>query len=162
MLKDCKVRSDVWMLSTDVWQHTPRWKACLAKVVSTTWWGTLVVATTTPNDNRADVSHADSSSSSNWSDLGSHATDVAAASASTASADVADAKRQACRVHGRSSPCVCPLCRSHGCQRLVAHGGAGTAYNSVQRLREGIVWYPSAKGSNTVLVGVLPRYPCRP
>jgi hypothetical protein len=56
-----------------------------------------------PNDNRSDVSHADSGSSSNWSDPGSHAASAAATSASTTSADVEDAKRQACGVHERSS-----------------------------------------------------------
>jgi hypothetical protein len=35
----------------------------------------------------------------------------------------ADAKRQACGVHERSSPCVCLLYRPHGRQRLAAHSG---------------------------------------
>jgi hypothetical protein len=67
-----------------------------------------------PNDNGPDVSDADSSSSSNWSDPGSHVAGAAAAAATSASTASADAKRQACGVHERSSPCVCPLCRPHG------------------------------------------------
>jgi hypothetical protein len=116
-----------------------------------------------PNDNRAVVSNADSSSSSDWSDPGSHATRatvVASTSASTVSVDATDAKRQAGEVHERSSPCVCPLCRAHGRRRLVAHGGVGATYRSVQRSRQGFVWSLSAKGSSPVLVGVLPRHPC--
>jgi hypothetical protein len=31
-----------------------------------------------------------------------------------------------------------------------------------KRQTEGSVWSPYAKGSNSVLVGVLPRHPCRP
>jgi hypothetical protein len=57
-----------------------------------------------PNDNRADVSHADLGSSGNWSDPGSHAGNAATTLAPTASADVVDAKRQACEVHQSSSP----------------------------------------------------------
>jgi hypothetical protein len=46
-----------------------------------------------PNDNRADVSDADSSSLGDWSDSGCHATSAAAAPTSTsdASADALDA-----------------------------------------------------------------------
>jgi hypothetical protein len=76
----------------------------------------LQFATPSPDDNR-DVSIIDSGSSSDWSDLDSHARGAAAAStsASTASADAADAQRQTCGVHEGSSPYVCPLCRPHGC-----------------------------------------------
>jgi hypothetical protein len=158
MLKDCKVRFDVWMLSTNVWQHAPRWKACPARAAGTS----AVVATTTTNDNRADVSHAESGSSGNWSDRGSYATGAITTSASTASANATNTKRQACKVHERSSPYVCPLCRPHGRRRLAVHGGAGAAYRSMQWPREGFVWSPSAKGSSSVLVGVLPRHPCQP
>jgi hypothetical protein len=100
MLKNYRVRSDVWMVSTDVWQQALRWKACPARAASTTRWGTPVaVATTIPNDNRPDVSDADSSNSSDLLDPGSHATGATAAaststSTSIASADAADAKRQ--------------------------------------------------------------------
>jgi hypothetical protein len=49
MMKDCRVMSDVCMLSIDVWQQAQRWKACSAGVASTLWWGTpAAVATTTP------------------------------------------------------------------------------------------------------------------
>ena len=57
-----------------------------------------------PNDSRADVSNADSGSSSDCLDSGSHATGAAATtSTSTASADATDAMRQSCIVHERSS-----------------------------------------------------------
>jgi hypothetical protein len=115
-----------------------------------------------PNDNRTNVSHADLSSSSNWADPGSHAASAATTSASTTSAGAADAKRQACGVHERSSPCVFSLYRPHGCRRMAGHSEAGATHRSVQRQRGGFVWSPSAKGSSTVLVGVLPRHPCRP
>jgi hypothetical protein len=48
------------------------------------------VATTTPNDNRADVSDADSGSPSDWLDPSGHAIGVAT-STSTTSEDAADA-----------------------------------------------------------------------
>jgi hypothetical protein len=81
------------------------------------------VATTTPNDNRADVSDADSGSPSDWLDPGSHAIGAAA-----------------CGVHEGSSPSVCSLCRPHGRRRLVAHSGAGATYRSVQWPGEGPIW----------------------
>jgi hypothetical protein len=65
---------------------------CPARAANTPGRGTpAAVATTTPNDNRADVSDADLDSSSNWSDPDSYATGAttsASTSTSTASADV--------------------------------------------------------------------------
>jgi hypothetical protein len=73
-------------------------EACPTRVASPTGRGTpaVVASTATPDDNRVDVSHADSRSLSNRADPGNHATGVATTLALTASADAADAKRQAC------------------------------------------------------------------
>jgi hypothetical protein len=68
------------MLSTDVWQQAQRWKACSAAAADTPSWGTpAAVATTTPDDHRADVSDADLGSPSDWTDSSSYAIGVAAA-----------------------------------------------------------------------------------
>jgi hypothetical protein len=114
-----------------------------------------------PNDSRANVSHIDSSSSSNRADLDSHAASSTSTSASTICANATYAKRQACGVHERSSPCVCPLYRSHRRRRLATHSGAGAAHHPMQPQREGSIWSLYVKESSLVLMGVLPRHPCR-
>jgi hypothetical protein len=61
--KICKISSDVWLYSADVRQQAQRREACSAGAASTTRWGTsAAVATTAPDDNRADVSNAGSGS----------------------------------------------------------------------------------------------------
>jgi hypothetical protein len=120
---------------------------------------------TPPPCNRADVSNADPGSWSNWSDHGSHATGVAATASTSHQPQVQMPqipRDKHVEFHERSSPCVCPLCKPHGRQRLVAHSGAGVAYRSVQWQREGYVCSLSSKGISLVLVGVLPRHPCWP
>ena len=129
MLFRSQISSDVWLHSADVREQAQRRKACSAGGGAPA----TAPAAPAPDVHRADVSDADSGSSSDWSHVGSHATGVAAvASTSTASADAVDAKIQACRVHERSSPCVFPLCRPHGHRRLATHSRAGVAYRSVQ------------------------------
>ena len=44
MLKDCKLSSDVWMPSTNVWQQAPRREAYSAGAAYPARWGTLSVA----------------------------------------------------------------------------------------------------------------------
>jgi hypothetical protein len=115
MLKDCKVRFDMCVVSTDVLEQAQRCEACSAKTTGTPGGcsPTTVVAIATPDDSRADVHDANSGSSGNWSDLSSDAAGAAAAtptSASSASSDAISAQRQAGRVHERPSPCLCPLC----------------------------------------------------
>jgi hypothetical protein len=131
MLKDCRVRYNLCMLSTDVWQQAQRWKACSAAVADTPSWGTpAAVATTTPDDHQAYVSDADPGSPSDWPDSSSYAIGVAAAtptSTSDASADATDAQGQADGVHKGSSPCLFPFCRPHGRWRLVVYSGGGAA-----------------------------------
>jgi hypothetical protein len=89
-----KISSDVWLSSTDVRQQEQRWKACPARAAGNARWGTpAAVASTTPNDNRADVSDADSGSPNDWSDSDSHAIGAATAApipTSTASVDASD------------------------------------------------------------------------
>jgi hypothetical protein len=115
-----------------------------------------------PNDSGANFLHADPCSASYRADFGNDAASATTTLATTADADATNAKRQACVVHERSSPCFCPLCRPHGRRRLAAHYGARAAHRPMQQKRESFVWSPSAKGSISVLVGVLSRHPCRP
>jgi hypothetical protein len=117
MLKDCRVRSDVCVHSTDVWEQAQRCKECSARIVGTPRRCSLsaTIATATPDDSWADVHDANSGSPSNWSDLSSNAAGAAAitpTSASSASSDALGAQRQAGRIHEGPSPCLRPLCWS--------------------------------------------------
>jgi hypothetical protein len=111
MLKDCKINTNVWMPSTDVWQQAPKRETCSAGASCPTGWGAPAVASpTTPDDSGANVIHADLGSTSYWPDSGSHAASATTTSATTADANATNAKGQACWVHERSSLYFCPLC----------------------------------------------------
>jgi hypothetical protein len=91
--KICQISSDVWLHSADVREQAQRRKACSARASCSTGRGTPATAPAAPapDVDRADVSDADSGSSSHWLDFGRHS---AAAVAGPTSAS--DAQRQAC------------------------------------------------------------------
>ena len=92
MLKDCKIDSDVYGLRRcltigDEVEGVPS-KSSMPRRMRHLSSSCLHHH---PNDNRADVSHVDSSSSNNWVDPGSHAAGSTATSTPVASADAPDA-----------------------------------------------------------------------
>jgi hypothetical protein len=167
MLKDCRGRFDICVISTDVWEQAPRREVCSARTAGTPRGGSPVAtfATATPDDHWADVLDADTSSSGNQTDPSSNAagtTVATTASALGASPDTTSAQRQASRIHEGPSPSLCPFCWSHGRRRLAAYRGTRVAHCPMQRSWESVVWSPTAEGSSPILVGVLPRHPCQP
>jgi hypothetical protein len=164
MLKDCKISYDVWIPSIDVSQQAPRQEAWPTRAACPAGWGTpaAVASIITPDDNRVDVSHADSSSSDNRTDPDNHVASSTTTSASAESADAIDAERQACGVHERSSPCF-----AHSADLMDTEDWLRTVERELHTAqcndREKVLLYSlSANGSSSILVGVLPRRPCWP
>jgi hypothetical protein len=91
--KICKISSDVWLHYADVRKEAQRRKACSAGAASSAGWGTpaTTTATTAPDDHRADVSNADSGSSSHRSDSGRHS--AAAVATTTSASDASEMPR---------------------------------------------------------------------
>ena len=93
--KICQISSDVWLHSADVREQAQRRKACSAGASRSTGGGAPAAAPAAPapDVHRADVSDADSGSSSHRSDFGRHS---ATAAGTTSTSDASDTQRQAC------------------------------------------------------------------
>jgi hypothetical protein len=92
MLKDCKINSDVWMPSTDVWQQAPNKKAWSAGVACPAGWGAPTIASHTTPLVVEQIFFMQTHAVQAIEQTGSHAASATTTSATTTDTDATNAK----------------------------------------------------------------------